>query len=118
MRCCKRRDALPRVRDMQKYVPSKDRATLGETHDFAELGGSESVNRKARLSDQGNVFQQSARFDLVQGDRTAKRFDWRQIDRTPIAFFRSGIGIGGANDFSYTDNCFVGDAVIKENFIA
>src|SRR6266568_6277218 len=87
-------------------------------NNFAELGGSESVDRKARLSDQGNVFQHSSRFDLVQGDRAAKRFDWRQIDRTPIAFFRSGIGIGGANDFSYTDNCFVGDAVIKENFIA
>src|SRR6266700_1235139 len=86
-------------------------------NNFAELGGSESVDRKARLADQGNVFQRSSRFDLVQGDRAAKRFDWRQIDRTPIAFFSSGIGIGGANDFGNPDDRFVGDAVIKQNFI-
>jgi hypothetical protein len=118
MRCCKRRDALPRVRDMQKHVPPKDRATLGEMHNLAKLGGSESVNRKARLSDQGNIFQQSARFDLVQGDRATKRFDWRKIDRAPIAFFCGGIGIGGANDFGNADDRFVCDAVIKENLIA
>jgi len=105
---------------MRKHVPpfgaSED--LLREIHNLAKLAGSESVDRKARLADQGNVFQQSSRFDLVQGHRAAKRFERRQIDRTPIAFFRGGIGISGANDLSYTDNRFVGHAVIKENFIA
>ena len=75
------------------------------------------MNRKARLADQGNVFQRSSRFDLVQGDRVAQRFDRRKIDRAPIAFFCRGIGVCGADDFSYTDNRFVGHTVIKENFI-
>ena len=59
------------------------------------------------------------RLALIWSNATgsAQRFDRGQIDRTPIAFFRGGIGISGADDFSYTDNRFVGDAVIKENFI-
>ncbi len=75
------------------------------------------MDRKARLAHQGNVFQRSSRFDLVQGDRIAQRFDRREIDRTPIAFFRGGIGISGADDFGNADDRLVGHAVIKENFI-
>jgi len=104
---------------MRKHVPpfgaSED--LLRELHNLAELGGSESVDGEARLADQGNVFQWSIRFNLVQGYGVAQRFDWRKIDRAPIAFFCRGIGVCGADDFSYTDNRFVGDAVIKENFI-
>ena len=91
---------------------------LCEMNNFAELGGGESVDRKARLAGQGNVLQRSPRFDLVECNGVAQRFDRRQIDRAPIAFFRGGIGISGADDFSYPYNGFVGDAVIKENFIA
>ena len=76
------------------------------------------MDRKARLADQRNVFQRSLRFDLAQGDGIAQPFDWRQIDCTPIAFLRGGIGIRGTNDFSNADDRFVGDAVIEENFIA
>jgi len=76
------------------------------------------VDRKARLADQRNVFQRSLRFDLVQGDGVAQPFDWRQIDCTPIAFLRGGIGISSANDFGNADDRFIGNAVIKENFIA
>ena len=76
------------------------------------------MDRKASLADQGNVFQRSLRFDLVQGNGVRQRFDRREIDRTPIAFFRGGIGISGADDFSNADDRLVGDAVIKKNFIA
>ena len=69
---------------MRKHVPpfgaSED--LLRELHNLAELGASESVDRKARLADQGNAFQWSPRFNLVQGYRVAQRFDWRKIDRT------------------------------------
>ncbi len=47
----------------------------------------------------------------------AQRFDWRKIDRAPIAFFRGGIGISGADDFGNADDRLFGHAVIKENFI-
>jgi hypothetical protein len=104
---------------MRKHVPpfgaSED--LLRELHNLAELGGSESVDGEARLADQGNVFQWSPRFNLVQGYGVAQRFDWRKIDRAPIAFFCRGIGVRGADDFSYTDDRFIADAVIKENFI-
>ena len=104
---------------MRKHVPpfgaSED--LLRELHNLAKLGDSESVDRKARLAHQGNVFQRSSRFDLVQGDRVAQRFDRRKIDRTPIAFFRGGIGISGADDFGNADDRLFGHAVIKENFI-
>ena len=76
------------------------------------------MDRKARLAGQGNVFQSSPRFNLVQGDRAAQRFDWRKIDRGPIAFFGGGIGIRVTNNFSNADDRFVGNAVIKENFVA
>ena len=104
---------------MRKHVPpfgaSED--LLRELHNLAELGGSESVDRKARLADQGNVFQWSPRFNLVQGYGVAQRFDWRKIDRAPIAFFCRVIGVRVANDFGNADDRFIADAVIKENFI-
>ena len=90
---------------------------LCEPQNLAELGASERVDRKARLADQGNVFQWSPRFNLVQGYGVAQRFDWRKIDRAPIAFFRRGIGISGADEFGNADDRLFGDAVIKENFI-
>jgi hypothetical protein len=105
---------------MRKHVPpfgaSED--LLREIYNLAELGASERVDRKARLADQGNIFQWSFRFDLVQGYGVAQRFDRREIDRGPIAFLGGGIWICGADDFSYADHCFLGDAVIKEHFIA
>src|SRR5260370_2175460 len=104
---------------MRKHVApvGEPEDLLREMHNLAERVGSERVDRKERLADQGTVFKWSPRFNLVQGYGVAQRFDWRKIDRAPIAFFRGGIGISGADDFGNADDRLFGHAVIKENFI-
>ncbi len=99
-------------------LQEQSNASSAQIYNLAKLGGSESVDRKARLADESDVLQRPSHFDLIQSNRSAQRFYRRKIHRAPLPFLRSRIGIGPANNFSYTDNGFVSDAVIEENLIA
>src|SRR4051794_26344039 len=72
---------------------------LREAKNFAVVGCRQSMHRKPGLANQRNLFQSWIRFNLLERHRLAQRFDRRKIDRAPIAFLRSRIGIGGPNNF-------------------